>query len=352
MTMTTRFLDLLQIRLPILQAPMAGVSTPAMAAAVSDAGALGALGLGASDPKSARDAILRVQQLTSAPFNVNFFCHATPKRDPAQEADWIARTAPIFARFGATPPTALREIYASFRDTDDFLDLVLDLRPPVVSFHFGLPRPDQMKALRKAELVVMASATSVPEAMQLQAAGCDAIIAQGWEAGGHRGIFDPNADDARLSTLDLVKALAGQITLPVVAAGGIMTGADIWRAMTKGAAAAQLGTAFIGCNESAADGAYRDRLALGGETVMTPAISGRPARCLGNAFTEWAEDIAPSDIPAYPCAYDLAKALNGVAKAKGATAFGAQWAGANADQARSMAAADLVECLATEIADS
>ncbi|WP_410216604.1 NAD(P)H-dependent flavin oxidoreductase [Paracoccus sp. (in: a-proteobacteria)] len=349
MAAMTELLDLLQVRLPILQAPMAGVATPAMAAAVSEAGALGSLGLCAASPESARQAINDVQQRTAAPFNVNFFCHAKPMRDPAVEAAWIARTAPLFARFEATPPAGLRDIYTSFRDTDAYLHLVLELRPRVVSFHLGLPRSDQVQAMRAAGLVLIGSATSPAEAKAIEAAGCHAVIAQGWEAGGHRGIFDPDGPDERLSTSDLLRALLDEVTLPVIAAGGIMDGRDIRRMLDKGAAAAQLGTAFIGCPESAADAGYRDRLALGGDTVMTRAISGRPARCLGNAFTQWADDVEPAAIPAYPCAYDLAKALNTAAMAKGATAYGAQWAGAQAARARALPAGELVEALAAEI---
>lgn len=351
MTATTQLLDLLQVQLPILQAPMAGVATPAMAVAVSDAGALGALGLCASSPEAAGQAIVEVQQRTSAPFNVNFFCHARPQRDPPLEAAWIQRMAPLFARFEAEPPAELRDLYTSFRDTEAYLELVLQLRPPVVSFHLGLPRPDQIAALRAAGLVLIGSATSPAEARAIEAAGCHAVVAQGWEAGGHRGLFDPAGPDARLSTGDLLRALLNEVSLPVIAAGGIMDGRDIGRMLERGAAAAQLGTAFIACPESAADAGYRDRLALGGDTVMTQAISGRQARCLSNAFTQWAEDVPPADIPPYPCAYDLAKALSTAAKAKGATAYGAQWAGAQAARARALPAGDLVETLAAEMGE-
>lgn len=349
MTATTKLLDLLNIQLPILQAPMAGVATPAMAAAVSNAGALGSLGLCAASPEAARQAIEEVQQQTSAAFNVNFFCHAQPQRAPAIEAAWIRRMAPLFARFGADPPAQLRDIYTSFRDTDAYLELVLDLRPRVVSFHLGLPRLDQIKALRGAGLILIGSATSVAEARAVEAAGFHAVVAQGWEAGGHRGIFDPTGPDARLSTRDLLRALLKEVSIPVIAAGGIMDGRDICRMLERGAAAAQLGTAFIGCPESAADAGYRDRLALGGDTVMTQAISGRPARCLSNALTQWAEDIDPTDIPPYPCAYDLTKALTVAAKAKDATAYGAQWAGAQAGRARALPARELIEALAEEM---
>ncbi|MBE3638705.1 NAD(P)H-dependent flavin oxidoreductase, partial [Mangrovicoccus algicola] len=330
MNATAGLLDLLGTRIPIVQAPMAGVSTPAMAAAVSEAGALGSLGLGATGPAAVRRAIEEVQALTAAPVNVNFFCHAPPRRDAGTEAAWIARAAPLFEGFAATPPGRLREIYDSFRETDAFLDILLELRPRVASFHFGLPRPDQMAALRAAGLVLVASVTSLAEARAAEAAGCHALVAQGWEAGGHRGIFDPDAPDERLPLRDLLAALAGRVGVPVIAAGGIMDGAGAAAALRRGAAAAQLGTAFASCPESAADAAYRDRLAAGGETVMTAAISGRPARCLSNDFTRWAQDAPPAAIPAYPCAYDLGKALNAAAAARGVTGFGAQWAGTGA----------------------
>ena len=350
MRQTNRLTDLLGIDLPILQAPMAGVATPHLAAEVSGAGALGALGLGATHAASARIVVDELRQRTSAPFNLNFFCHADPIRDPSVEAAWIARSAPLFERFGHTPPRALSNIYESFRHDDDLLDLVLDLRPDVVSFHFGLPRPDQMARLRASGLILMASATSAAEAMAVQEAGCHVVIAQGWEAGGHRGIFDPAAADARQVTDSLLRDVLSAVDLPVVAAGGLMTGQDIARVMALGAAGAQLGTAFVGCPESAADAAYRDRLSLGGDTVMTAAISGRPARCLGNALTEWAADVPDAQIPSYPCAYDLAKALAAAARSQGATAFAAQWAGTGADHARVMPARQLVRTLASELA--
>ncbi|GAB5433847.1 MAG: nitronate monooxygenase [Epibacterium sp.] len=350
MTKGEAFLDRLGISLPLIQAPMAGVSTPRLAAAVTDAGALGSIGVGALDASATRKQKEELQHLTNGPFNVNFFCHQTPQRNPEIEGRWIQRSAPLFARMQAEPPKELSEIYTSFRDTDAFLEAVLDLRPAVVSFHFGLPKPHQISAMKAAGLTLLASATSLEEARQIEAAGLHGIIAQGWEAGGHRGVFEPGALDARLGLLELVAVLAEQTTLPVIAAGGLMTGAEIARALSAGAVAAQLGTAFIGCPESNADAAYRDRLALGDETVMTAAISGRPARCLSNAFTEWASDVPVAEIPAYPCAYDLGKALNAAATAKGVSSFGAQWAGMGADRARFMPAQDLVQTLMAELA--
>lgn len=344
--------ELIPLPLPILQAPMAGVSTPALAAAVSDAGGLGALGLGASSAQAARDAIHETQTRTRGPFNVNFFSHLPAPRNRARNDGWIRRAAPLFAQFGASPPAELTEIYPSFRSDDACLRLLLDLRPAVASFHFGLPLPHQIAAMREAGLVLIASATSLDEARAIERAGFHAVIAQGWEAGGHRGIFDPDGPDARLSTLELVRELAGAIALPVIAAGGIMDGADIRRALEAGAAAAQLGTAFVGCPESAADQAYRDRLHRGGDTRMTAAISGRPARCLSNRFTEWGADIPPEQIATYPHAYDLGKALNAVARARGETGYGAHWSGTQAARARFLPAGDLVARLAAELREA
>lgn len=350
--MTGGFPDRLALAIPLLQAPMAGVSTPAMAAAVSEAGGLGALGLGAATAGAAADAIAETRARTGRPFNVNLFCHEPARRDPEIERAWIARAAPLFAAYDAAPPTALDEIYLSFRVDDAMLAVLLAARPAVVSFHFGLPRPDQIDALRASGALLLASATAPGEARAIERAGLDAVVAQGWSAGGHRGIFDPAGSDDRLDTEALTRALVRETRLPVIAAGGLMDGADIRRALGWGAVAAQLGTAFVACPESAADDAFRTRLAAGGATVMTPVISGRPARCLSNRFTEWGADVPASAVPAYPCAYDLGKALNAAAKVAGEGGFGAQWAGTGAGRARALPAGELVARLAEEFRTS
>lgn len=335
----------LGLDLPLFQAPMAGVSTPALAAEVCAAGGLGALGLGAATPARAAQDLAELRARTDRPIHANLFCHTVTPPDAARDARWIARTAPLFAQFDAAPPDQLQEIYPSFCDDDGaMMRVLLDCRPEVVSFHFGLPRADQMAALRATGALLLVSVTSPDEAQAAQDAGMDAVIAQGWEAGGHRGIFDPAGPDARMTTEALTRALAGP--LPVVAAGGLMSGSDIRAALGWGAQAAQLGTAFIGCPESAADAGYRARLARGGATEMTPAISGRPARCLSNAFTAWAG--AGTDVAPYPRAYDLGKALNAAAKTAGESGFGAQWAGMGADRAEALPARDLVTRLAAE----
>jgi nitronate monooxygenase len=201
--------------------------------------------------------------------------------------------------------------------------------------------------LREAGIVLFASATSLAEARACAAAGVDAVVAQGWEAGGHRGVFDPDAPDDRLGTLALTRLLARELDAPVIAAGGIMDGAGIAAVLALGAAAAQLGTAFVACPESSADAAYRAALTGAGaeHTVMTRAISGRPARCLSNRFTAWAAGVPEDEAPAYPIAYDAAKALNAAAKAADDGGWGAQWAGQGAPLARALPAGELVATL-------
>ncbi|MEJ5977506.1 nitronate monooxygenase [Novosphingobium sp. PS1R-30] len=337
------------LSLPLIQAPMAGTSTPELAAAVSNAGALGSIAVGATDAAGARAMIAQTRALTARPFNVNLFVHATPQPDAAREAAWLAELAPLFARYGAVPPQELRTIYQSFGDDDAMLRLLVEQAPPVVSFHFGLPDAARIAALKGAGSLLVATATSLAEAALCKAAGIDAVVAQGWEAGGHRGVFDPEAPDDRLGTLALTRLLVARADLPVIAAGGIMDGQGIRAALDLGAVAAQLGTAFVRCPESSADQAYREAMAgkAAEYTVMTSVISGRPARCLANRFTTWGAE-AERQVPAYPIAYDAGKALNAAAKTAGEHGFGAQWAGQGAPLSRALPAAELVARLAAE----
>jgi nitronate monooxygenase len=241
----------------------------------------------------------------------------------------------------------LREIYQSFVTDQAMLQMLLEGRPKVVSFHFSLPPAVMIKALKDASIILFASATNLAEARALQDAGIDAVVAQGYEAGGHRGIFDPDASDDQLSMMALTELLVDKLSLPVIAAGGIMNGAGIAASLRLGAVAAQLGTAFIGCPESEADQGYRAALKsdAANHTVMTKAISGRPARALANRFTA----LDASAIAAYPMAYDAGKALNAAAKAKGEYGYGAQWAGQGAPLARFLPAAELIAALVREI---
>lgn len=215
---------------------------------------------------------------------------------------------------------------------------------------FGLPDADRIGALKAAGCVLFATVTNLPEAEAARHAGIDVVIAQGFEAGGHRGVFDPKAPDECLGTLPLTRMLVERSGLPVIAAGGIMDGHGIRAALDLGAIAAQLGTAFVACPESAVDEAYRAALTRPGanRTIMTRAISGRPARCLQNDFTEWGVTVGVPP-PDYPMAYDAGKALNAAARAVGEHGYGAQWAGQGAPLARAMPAAQLVATLAQEL---
>lgn len=345
------FLEALGVRLPIIQAPMAGTSTPAMAAAVNAAGGLGSIALGASSASQAAETLRTLKAMTSQSVNVNLFCHAPARRDADREAAWLAALEAPFATFGARPPEALNEIYSSFLTDEAMLRVILDARPAVISFHFGLPSADRIAALREAGIRLMATATSAAEASAICDAGLDAIVAQGIEAGGHRGIFDPATEDQKSSTHDLLCQLVGHVTLPVIAAGGIMTGGDIAAVLALGAEAAQLGTAFIACPESAADAAHRKALTEtpGAETVITSVISGRPARCLVNGFTRLEPALASVTPPDYPLTYDAGKALNLAARAAGDHGFGAQWAGCGADRARTLPVATLMSLLEVEL---
>ncbi|HEX4516878.1 MAG TPA: nitronate monooxygenase [Polyangiaceae bacterium] len=333
----------------IIQAPMAGISTPEMAAAVSNAGALGSIGVGATNADGARKMIADFRARSKRALNVNVFCHAPAKADAARESRWVERFRRRFADYGASPPSALREIYTSFLVDDDMLRAFVETKPEIVSFHFGVPSAERVAALRGAGCTLVGSATNIDEARALVSAGVSAIVAQGWEAGGHRGVFDPNAHDDRLGTFALVRLLVREIQKPIIAAGGIMDGAGITAALRLGAVAAQLGTAFVACPESSADAGYRATLASDAahHTEMTRAISGRPARSLRNRFT--AVLAGDEDVPDYPIAYDLGKSLHAAAKAKGDFGWGAQWAGQGAPLSRAMPAAELVAALKREM---
>lgn len=351
MSGTAHFLDLLGLRYPIVQAPMAGVSTPELAAVVSNAGGLGSIGIGASMVSQARQMIEATHALTDRPFNVNVFCHLPAPRDAAREAAWLAHLAPLFAEFGATVPETVREIYKSHLHDEEAFQLLLETRPPVVSFHFGLPDALRLAAFREAGIRTMATATNPDEAAQIEAAGIDVIVAQGIEAGGHRGMFDPEAYDPALSTSVLVSLLTRQATRPVLAAGGIMDGRGIRAALELGAAGAQLGTAFILCPESAANAAYRAafRSERAYDTRLTSSISGRPARGMVNRLILHGHEPGSPPACAYPLAYDAAKLLHTAAAAQGSDAAAAQWAGQGAPLARELPAAELVAQLVEEL---
>lgn len=348
-SMSRPLLSLLNIELPILQSPMVGVSTPKLAAAVSNAGGLGAIGIGASTVEQARAMLRETAALTDKPFNVNLFCHAPAVQNSDREAQWLNALTPYFAEFDAAPPVSLREIYISFVADPDMLQMLLEEKPAVVSFHFGLPPQAAVDALKGAGIVLLCSVTNLAEARLAEQAGVHALVAQGFEAGGHRGVFDPQ-QDSEMGTFALVRVLSAASSLPVIAAGGIMDGAGINAVLQLGASAAQLGTAFILCPESSTNAAWREALKgpRAHHTQVTSAISGRPARgMLNRNFSDL--QINGADVPDYPIAYDANKALNVAASAKNNSDFAVQWAGQGAPLARELPAGELVRLLAAEM---
>ena len=338
---------------PILLAPMAGTSNPKLAAAVTEAGGIGGISLGAcANPAAVRDALVDMKAHADL-YVCNVFTHKPPTVDKGVEGKWLEALRPTFESFGAVPPASLRNIYPSYNDSDAVLEVLLEQRPPIVSFHFGLPNENTIRKLHDHGTVLMATATNLEEAKACEEAGMDIIIAQGAEAGGHRGCFDPENDE-RLSTFPLVRLLKQHTKLPIVAAGGIMDGAGIRAALDLGADAVQMGTAFILCPESSADEGHRaamrkaieaNRNGHEARTTITTFISGRPARSLRNKFT----DLGVQGAPAYPLTYDAGKLLHAAAKVKGEHGYGAHWAGQGVGMARELPAKELMRVLVEEM---
>ncbi len=345
--MKTAFTALLNLKIPLIQAPMAGVSTPGMAAAVSNAGALGSVPLGALSAEGARTALAATRALTDRPFAANVFVHPTPGRDADRESVFLRALTPLFEGTGVSPPEKLEEIYRSFNDDDGMLDVLFAAQPAVVSLHFGAASGDRMRALRSAGIRVLGTATSVEEAELLADNGVDGLVMQGYGAGGHSGAFlappDP-ATGGRQGLLKLIRDTVAAVTLPVIAAGGLMDGADVREMLDAGASGAQLGTAFIGCPESLASDAYR-RALPGGSTELSSRISGRPARGLNNELMRWASAVA-AEPPDYPLTYDGVKQL---IAARNDSGFSVMWAGEGAARTRALPAAELVRRIQSEL---
>lgn len=349
--MKTPLTQLLGIDLPIIQAPMAGVSTPAMAAAVSRAGGLGSVALGALNASAARQALREARALTEAPIAGNVFVHPTPARNKAREADFLAELQADFDAAGIQPPLELKEIYSSFNDDDAMLAMLAEERPTVVSLHFGAATATRMSALKEAGIIVLATATSAEEAVLLERSGVDVLVMQGFGAGGHSGAFlaPPDSSTAGLAGLrGLVESVVDRVRVPVVAAGGLMTGQDVRAMLDAGASGAQLGTAFLCCPESLAGDEYRRQLSTRPETQMTACISGRPARGLANELMSRMTAVLTPP-PDYPLTYDGVKQL---IAAKARPEFSVMWAGEGAGRTRRLSAADLVTIIAQELRDS
>jgi nitronate monooxygenase len=329
---------------PLVQAPMAAISTAPLAAAVSEAGGLGSIGAATMPLPVVEAQIQEVRARTDRPFAVNFFVHQPPRRDPEVLARMQQRLDPYRQALGADefppvepPPPFFPEMLA----------MVLARRPPVVSFHFGLPEPAAVQALRAAGLRILSSATTVAEARLLERGGVDAVIAQGIEAGGHRGTFASPFEDAQLGTMALVPQIVDAVSVPVIAAGGIADGRGIAAALMLGAAAAQLGTAFLGCPEAVLEPVYRQALSQprAARTRVTRLFSGRPARAL---VTRFLEEMAGEEAhtPDFPLQRILTNHL--ARAAAGDPELMAMWAGQAAPLLRSLPAAELVSTLIRE----
>ncbi len=341
-------LQRLGIERPVLLAPMAGSGgTPELAAAVSNAGGMGAWGGAYAKPDEIAATIRRIRQLTKQPFNINLFAggyETDRKVDPQPMLEIIAEA---HARLGLPPPV-LPPVPANPFAAQ--LEAVLEERPPVFSFTFGIPSPAQIAALKKRGIALSGTATTVEEARQLEQAGVDAIAAQGAEAGAHRGTFAAPFEDSMVPLAELVRGICASVALPVIASGGIMDGRDIAAAIRLGAAAAQLGTAFLACPESGAPPVYKRALleAKKDTTVITRAFSGRPARGLTNAFIAMLAGKEHAILP-FRQQNDLTRPMRNAAGQQGVPDFISLWAGQGVARSRAMPAADLVKTLVDEI---
>ena len=336
----------LGVELPIIQAPMAGVQGSALAIAVSSAGALGSLPCAMLSADAVRAELTAITKATTKPYNVNFFCHTPPQADPAREAVWRERLKPYYDELGVdaakAPSGAGRAPFSH-----EAADVLEQFKPPVVSFHFGLPSKDLLDRVRAWGAMVFSSATTVDEARWLEDHGADAIVAQGLEAGGHRGHFLSDDLAMQLGTFALVPQIVNAVKVPVIAAGGIADRAGVAAALALGAAAVQIGTAYLLCPEATTRAVHRAALAgdSARHTVITNVFSGRPARGIVNRAIR---EIGPmSDLaPEFPLAASALAPLRNASEEKGSGDFSPLWAGQNATGCKPIPAAELTRQLA------
>lgn len=338
--------ELLGTELPLIQAPMAGVQGSRLALAVAAAGGLGSLPAAMLGADALKAELQRLRDGTRQPFNVNFFCHAPPAPDAAREARWRERLRPHYEALGIDPATVTGG--AARQPFDDALaDAIEPFAPAVVSFHFGLPAPALLARVKRWGAKVFSSATTVAEARWLEAHGADAVIAQGLEAGGHRGHFLDDDLSLQCGTFALLPQVVDAVRIPVIAAGGIADARGVRAALALGATAVQVGTAFLCCPE--ADTRTPHRAALMGDeaahTALTNVFSGRPARAVVNMAVRTLGPIAP-DAPAFPLAAGAIAPLRAAAEAAGSGDWSPLWAGQNASACREVAAGALTRELA------
>ena len=341
-----RIQDLLGIELPILQAPMAGFSTVEIAIAVGEAGGLGSLACALLDAGQIRAELGSIRRKTSRPINVNFFCHRPPPAALEREQAWKEKLEGYYLELGLDPKAP---VPGSSRTAFDsaLCDLMVELKPEVVSFHFGMPERELVLRVKAAGLKILSSATTVDEARWLEDEGCDAIIAQGYEAGGHRGMFLTRDISTQIGTLALVPLVADAVKTPVIAAGGIADARGIAASFVLGAAAAQIGTAYLFCPEAKVVPLHRTALRSAHHTALTNVFTGRPARSVVNRIVR---EVGPMSelAPEFPLAAGAVAPLRKVAEAAGCGDFTPLWSGQAAGLCRQIPAGELTLRLAAE----
>lgn len=338
--------QLLGIQYPIVQAPMAGVQGSALAVAVSNAGGLGSLPCAMLSLDALRQELSAIKAQTDRPVNVNFFCHTPPAADAAREAAWRAALAPYYAEFGidadSIPAGPGRAPFSA-----EAAEVLAEFRPAVVSFHFGLPAPELLARVRNWGAKVFASATTVAEARWLAERGVDAVIAQGFEAGGHRGNFLTDDLTTQVGTFALLPQIVRAVNVPVIAAGGIADARGVAAAMALGAAGVQVGTAYLLCPEATTTAIHRAALKseAARHTAVTNVFTGRPARGIVNRIIRELGPISPA-APAFPLATSAIAPLRAKAEAQGNGDFSPLWSGQNAGGCKEIPAAELTRELA------
>ena len=340
--------ELLGISLPIIQAPMAGVQGSAMAVPVSEAGGLGSLPTALLGLDQLRAELAAIAKQTAKPWNVNFFCHTPPRYSPEKESAWRTALAPYYAELGLEPgPLSAGPGRMPF--SHEAVEVLGEFKPPVVSFHFGLPSADMLARVREWGARILSSATTVDEARWLEAHGVDAVIAQGLEAGGHRGIFLSQDLDTQVGTFALVPQIVRAVKVPVIAAGGIGDARGVGAAMALGAAAVQIGTAYLLCSEATTSQVHRAALKSDGPrvTAVTNLLTGRPARGIVNRIMRELGPINPI-APDFPLAAAALAPLRSKAESLGRGDFSPLWAGQNTTGCKEVSAQVLTRQLAGE----
>lgn len=342
------FRNLLGTELPIIQAPMAGVQDHELAVTVSNAGGLGSLPCAMLSLDAMRKELTEIKRQTSKPYNVNFFCHTPPEFDAARESSWRQTLSPYYAEHGLTVQ-AISPGPGRSPFSNEAADVLEEFKPAIVSFHFGLPAPALLERVRSWGSKILSTATTVEEALWLEAHGVDAIIAQGLEAGGHRGIFLSEDLNTQIGTFALLPQIVDAVKIPVIAAGGIANAEGVAAAMALGAAAVQVGTAYMLCPEAKTSAIHRAALKsdTARVTALTNLFTGRPARSIVNRLMR---ELGPINaaVPVFPLATAAIAPLRAKAENLGSGEFSPLWAGQNVSGCREVAAAILTRELAGE----